>query len=314
MRRSLLVGYIVLAIAQTGISINVVTSKFLLAVMPMFMLLASRFFLSSVILAVTLKMTGTTIIDPKHPEGKLTKMDWIFGVLQGVFAAFLFNLFFVWGLQHTTATAAGIVGSTLPAIIAICAVWMLKEKLNWPKLFALILAMLGILVINLDHFEGMENLNHTYFGDFLVFLAMIPEAMYSIIGRKLADRMTPLGSSFIANVVGFVTLLPCALFTGTFDLSVFSSWEGSLIIIAALSSLIFFWAWAWGLSFIPASTAGIFGGVMPVATTLFAILFLAESLHWYDVIGMLLVLGSIVIGTGWRPALRKRKTTVYTEA
>lgn len=306
MRRSLLVGYIVLAIAQTAISINVVTSKFLLTVMPMFMLLASRFFLSSVLLAITLKTTQTTIMDPVHPQGRLSAMDWTLSVFQGLFAAFLFNIFFVWGLQHTTATAAGIVGSSLPAIIAICAVWMLKERLDGSKLLALILAMLGILMINLDHFEGGENLNHTYFGDFLVFLAMIPEAMYSIISRKLAGRVTPLGASFIANVVGFITLLPCALYTSTFDLSVFSSWEGSLIIIAAVSSLIFFWAWAWGLSFIPASTAGIFGGCMPVATTLLAILFLGEELRWYDVLGMLLVLGSIVMGTGWRPLLRRK--------
>ncbi len=310
MRRTLMVGYIALALAQAGISITVVTSKFLLGYMPMFMLLAGRFFLSSFILAIVLKVTNTKIIDPLHPQGKLSSTDWTYSALQGFFAAFLFNIFFVWGLHHTTATAAGIVGSTLPAIIAICAVWMLKERLNWPKVFALLLAMLGILIINLDHFEGNINLEHTYFGDFLVFLAMIPEAMYSILGRKLAGRVTPLGVSLIANVVGFVTLLPCALFSGTFDLSVFASWEGSLIIIAAVSSLIFFWAWAWGLTFIPASTAGIFGGVMPVATTILAIFFLDEDIHWYDLAGMCLVLASILIGTGWRPAFLRKAQTV----
>ncbi|MBS0290437.1 MAG: DMT family transporter [Proteobacteria bacterium] len=312
MHRPLLVGYIALALAQAGISINVVTSKYLLNFMPMFMLLASRFFISSVILSATLFMTKTTIIDPRHPEGKLSFNDWAYAILQGVFAAFLFNLLFVWGLQHTTATAAGIVGSTLPAIIALCAIWMLNERLNLSKVGALFLAMLGILIINLDHFEGNLNTEHTYFGDVLVFLAMIPEAMYSILSRKLARRMTPLGVSLIANLVGFITLLPCALITNSFDLSVFSSWEGSLILVAAISSLIFFWAWAWGLTLIPASTGGIFGGIMPVVTTLLAICFLDEYLHWYDIAGIGLVLASIVIGTGWRPAFLKKKALTQT--
>ncbi|MBS0287146.1 MAG: DMT family transporter [Proteobacteria bacterium] len=301
MKRSLMVGYIALALAQAGISINVVTSKYLLDIMPMFMLLASRFFISSVILGISLKVTHTPIMDPKHPRGHLTLKDWSYAALSGFFAAFLFNLFFVWGLQHTTATAAGIVGSTLPAIIALCAVWMLNEKLNVPKIISLILAMLGILIINLDHFEGDLNLEHTYFGDILVFIAMIPEAMYSILGRKLAGRVTPLGASLIANVVGFVSLFPCAVVAGALDFSAFATLEGSLIMVAAISSLIFFWAWAWGLTFIPASTAGIFGGVMPVVTTLLAIFFLDEDLHWYDMLGMALVFASIFIGTGWRP-------------
>lgn len=312
MRRSLMIGYLALALAQAGISINVVTSKYLLTLMPMFMLLASRFFVSSVILALTLKATNTRILDPQHPDGKLSSTDWTFAALQGFFAAFLFNLFFVWGLQHTTATAAGIVGSSLPAIIALCAVWMLKERLNWPKVIALVLAMLGILIINLDHFEGSINLEHTYFGDFLVFLAMIPEAMYSILSRKLAGRVTPLGASFVANVVGFLTLFPCCLLTGSFDLTIYSWWEWSLVMVAGISSLIFFWAWAWGLSFIPASTGGIFGGVMPVVTTLLAIIFLNESLSWYDIFGMVLVVSSIFIGTGWRPAFLRK--THMTEA
>ncbi len=44
---------------------------------------------------------------------------------------------------------------------------------------------------------------------------------------------------------------------------------------------------------------------MPVATTIFAIIFLSEELRWYDILGMILVLASLVIGTGWRPFMRK---------
>lgn len=309
MHRSLLLGFFALAFAQIAISINVVTSKYLLTSMPMFLLLAGRFGVSTILLGIALKTSGTSLADPKHPQGKLNLNDWLLAILQGFFATFLFNFFFVWGLQLTTATAAGIVSSTLPAIIALCALWMLKERLGWTKIFALVLAMLGILVINLEHVEGGTNLNHSYLGDLLIFAAMFPEAWYSIITRKLAGRLTPLGGAFIANVVGFITLLPCALITSPIDLSIYSYWEGGLIIIAGISSLIFFWGWAFGLCLIPASTAAIFGGVMPVATTILAMLFLGESLRWCDLFGMLFVLTSIIIGAGWHPFVRKPKLT-----
>ena len=139
-------------------------------------------------------------------------------------------------------------GSTLPAIIALSAIWLLKERLSIAKIFAIALAMIGIMVINLDNFEAVGNPNHSYFGDFLVFLAMIPEAWYSIISRKLAGRITPLGAALIANAVGFLCLLPCAVFTGSLDFSAYSWFEAVLVLIAGLSSLFFFWAWGWGIN------------------------------------------------------------------
>lgn len=297
-QRTLTAAYSALALAQIAISVNVVTSKFLVTNIPMFFILAARFTVSTFSLGMLLIFTQTPLKDPFHPEIKLSSMDWFLGILQGILAAFLFNLFFLWGLQYTTATASGIIGSTLPAIVAISAILFLNERISTPKIIALILAMLGILIINLDHFETSENLEHTYFGDLLIFLAMLPEAWYSIVIRKLANRITPLGSAFLANVVGLVTFLPFALLTSqTFSFTDVSWGQWGLISIAGLTSMLFFWCWGWGLTLISASTAGIFGGVMPVATTVLAILFLDESLRWYDAIGILLVLGSILVGT-----------------
>lgn len=301
MRQSLFLGYLMLTFAQVAISMNVVVSKFLLESLPMFSFLTLRFGISTLLLALGVKLSNQGIMHPLHPQGALSKHDWFLAILQGIFAAFLFNLFFVWGLQHTSATAAGIVSSSLPAIIALCALWWLKESLTRAKVFSLGLAMLGILVININPVEGVDNVEHTYWGDLLILIAMFPEAWYSIISRKLATRMSALGAALIANAVGFVTLLLCALFTqSAFNWIDFTWQQTFLLFLSGLSGLIFFWGWGWGLSFIPASTAAIFGGIMPLATTLFAIIFLGEVLSWYDIVGMLFVISSIFIGARWR--------------
>lgn len=311
---SLLLAYIALSLAQVAISVNVVTNKFLVVALPMLFILAARFSISTVLLSGTLVLTRTPLCDPRHPDKKLSARDWFLAILSGVFAAFLFNALFLLGLQYTTATAAGIIGSTLPALVALSAVWLLKERLNMAKILAILLAMLGILVINLDHFNAVGELSHSYLGDGLIFLAMFPEAWYSIVMRKLAHRITPLGSALIANMVGLAVFLPCALYTlSDFSLETVTATQWALVTLAGLTSLLFFWAWGWGLTLISASTAGIFGGVMPVATTLLAILFLGESPQWYDAVGMLLILGSIIIGTDFT-RLRVKKSAPLSDA
>jgi drug/metabolite transporter (DMT)-like permease len=310
MNKSHAQGYLVLALAQIAISVNVIISKFLLTTLPMLMSMSYRFLLSTTLLGALLIISKTPFKEPLHPEKKLTPTDWLYMILAGLFAAFLFNVFFLWGLQYTTATAAGIVGSTLPAMIAICAVLILKEQIEPSKILSIILAVIGILIINLHAFDPSNTQEHYYFGDFLILLAMIPEAWYSIIGKKLANRVTPLGAAFIANLVGVVTLFLSALATHTFEFRTLTPKEIAFLLVSASSATAFFWAWSWGLRFIPASTAAVFGGVMPVATTLLAVIFLNEQIYWYDALGILLVMTSIFIGTKIR--WRKRKMAPET--
>src|SRR5947208_2280158 len=96
-------GYLVLTLAQIAISVNVIASKFLLTTLPMYMSLSYRFFLSSLLLGGILLISKTSLKEPSHPETTLTRTDWFYMILAGFFAAFLFNIFFLWGLQNTTA-------------------------------------------------------------------------------------------------------------------------------------------------------------------------------------------------------------------
>ena len=87
--------YCALALAQCGIGINVVINKLLITVMPMLMLLACRFCLSTLFLGLLLRLTHTPITAPSHPAGKATASDWLYLSLQGLAAGFLFNVLFV---------------------------------------------------------------------------------------------------------------------------------------------------------------------------------------------------------------------------
>lgn len=238
------------------------------------------------------------MISDNHPHEKLQTRDWSFLVAQAFTGGFLFNYLFFKGIQYTTATSAGIISSALPAMIAICAFLCLGEKLNRTKILAIALAILGILIISLDNFSGNEEETGSFFGDFLVLLSMLPEALYSIFNKFISHRVTPLGSAQVVNWFIFLMMLPLCLvnlYEAPIHFQTYSYGLWGLLLLSGLCGGYFYWAWSKGLSLVPASTAAVFGGVLPVGTSILAFIFLKESFGWYNFFGMICVLASIAV-------------------
>lgn len=300
------IAYLLLASAQASIAINVVIGKYLIDNdMPTFVFLGVRFFISSLCLSF-LMIFKPMVASRSHPSGKLQAMDWLFLFALALTGGFLFNYFFYWGIEYTTATSAGIISSSLPALLAIFAYWFLGERLQFRKILAILFAMLGIMVISLDNTDP-SGVRGSSFGDFLVFMAMIPEALYSIFSKFIGHRMTPLGSAMITNWLIFLMMLPFAFLSlSEVDLANFSWFAWGLVLIGGLSSAMFYWAWPKGLLVISASTAAVFTGLLPIMTSFLGWYFLFEPFGAYDAVGMLLVLISLVVGTRLKPSMLKQ--------
>jgi len=299
-------AYLLLASAQASIAINVVIGKYLIdEEMPTFLFLGVRFLISSLCLSfLMLFRPGVTSL--QHPSGKLHVIDWGFLLAQAFTGGFLFNYFFYWGIEYTTATSAGIISSTLPALVAIFAYLFLGEILNYRKIVAIFFAMLGIMVISLDN-NAPGGASGSNFGDFLVLMAMFPEALYSIFSKYIGHRMTPLGSATIINWMIFLMILPFAwLSLVDVDLSNFTWFSWGLVALGGASSALFYWAWPKGLLVIPASSAAIFTGLLPVTTSFLGWYFLYEPFGKYDALGMFFVLVSLIMGAHWPSRLKQR--------
>ncbi|MGE3320112.1 MAG: DMT family transporter [Candidatus Berkiella sp.] len=296
--RSIGAAYFCLAMAQTAIAVNVVVGKFVIEQeMPIFLFLGIRFLISSVLLTIMVLICKTSLIAPTHPTGRLDNKDWGYLLAQAVTGGFLFNYLFFWGIESTTATSAGIISSTLPAFLAVSAYVFLGEKFTTHKIMGIILAILGIVVISLDNRMDPNAITGSYWGDFLVLLAIFPEALYSIFNKYISNRVTPLGSAFVVNWLIFLMMIPMSVGSlQTISLSEFPVYYWGLVGLGSLCGAFFYWAWGQGLQKIPAGTAAIFGGVLPVATSILGYFYLGECFGWYDLCGMLLVFASICIG------------------
>lgn len=299
-------AYFLLLLGQFSIAVNVTVSKDALAFIPPYTLCGLRFLVSSILLGCFYLIKRPPLCDPRHPEGKLNKNDYLQLFGEALTGGFLFNILFYLGLDYTTATSTGIIASTLPAFIAVLAYFILKEQVSSKKWAAIALSMGGIAVLSIDNSLQTDSPSGSWLGDILILSAMLPEALYSIFSRNLKYRVTPLAAAFVANATTFVLLIPFMLPGWSETWAVMNAHIATMIFLGGAASFTFFWAWSVGLQTVPASTAALFGGILPVATASMAILFLGETFHLTDAFGMILVVGAIFLGSSQTQRAKRR--------
>jgi drug/metabolite transporter (DMT)-like permease len=305
---SLRFAYFELAMAQVSVAINTIVAKTLIPIMPAFLMLAIRFSISGTILLLIMSCRRMPYLQDTHPTGRLEPMDYLILSAQGLSAGVFFNLFFAYGVAQTTAISAGIISSILPAMVAIFAFILLKEKISVNMQFAIVIAMIGIVILSLNDQAHSATGTATLLGDFLVFIAIIPEALYSIFARLSSRRVSAMGAGVWANWTSALCLWPIAIYTWPSDgWQLVTDWKVLAIIgTGGVSAAGFYVFWPHALKLVPTSTAGIFGSLMPIATTFLAWIFLGEVLGLYDAIGLCLVLFSIYLGTVYDGKRKKR--------
>jgi len=292
-------AYIELAVCQLIVGANMAAMKFVAPLMPVYVQLELRFLISTIILGLMQwYWAGSSFVRSSEPYRKVTRREWVCMAIMGLLGGLLFNLFMMEGIQITSAMSAGIIVSTTPAFLALFSFIFLKDILTKQKLLALMLAVTGIVILNYDVASGEASFD-SGLGDLLVFLSTIPEAMYTIVGKSLGNRLKPISVAFLVNAVNILYFAPLALYqyqTHSVDLLNPQLWLWTMIVAAG--SLQFYILWQRGIQHVSGSTAALFIGLMPVGATLAAIICLGEEFGPYEAGGMMAVSLAILIGAG----------------
>ncbi|MFC0562552.1 DMT family transporter [Halalkalibacter alkalisediminis] len=279
---------IIFAMAIVGSS--VVAGKLLVESFPVFLASELRFLIAALILVpLLLKIEGIPAF---------SKKDIGILFLQALSGVFLFSIFMLYGLKYTTAMEGGIITSTLPAVVAVIAFIMLKEKLTRFTIIGILLAVGGTLAINISGaFSDIERGAAPILGNLLIIGAVIGEALFIIFGKSISKRVSPLAISTMVSVFGVILFLPLAVYEATsFPLTEVSLKDWGLIFyFGVVVTVLAFVLMYQGIEKVPASTAGVLTGVLPISAVLLSSLILKESLSSFHVIGMVLVLAAIYL-------------------
>lgn len=207
---------------------------------------------------------------------RVARGEWVNLFLQALFGTFGFTLLMLGGGARTSAVAAGVITSTIPAVVALFAWIFLKEKPGGRAFASIGLAIAGVLVINVAQAgdTGASSLP----GNLMVLGAVCCESLYVILSRRLTQTLPAIDICAYTHAIGLLLMLP----VGAASLAQFD-WTGvawdtwALVLWYGLSASIFsFWLWMKGIRHVDGSLAGVFCAVLPVAAALYGIAFLDE--------------------------------------
>lgn len=204
------------------------------------------------------------------------RAEWLNLFLQAFFGTFMFTLLMLNGVQRTSAVAAGVITSTIPAIVALFAWLILREKPNGRALVSIALAIAGVVTINLANGNtgnaGSASAG-SLTGNLLMLGAVCCESIYVILSRRLTQTLAPIDICAYTHLFGLFLMLP--LGAGAlwhFDYASVPAGTWGLVVWYGLSASIFsFWLWMKGIRHVPGSLAGVFSAVLPVAAAAYGI-------------------------------------------
>jgi drug/metabolite transporter (DMT)-like permease len=130
-----------------------------------------------------------------------------------------------------------------------------------------------------------------------VFAAVCCEALYVVIGKRLAATRTPMRVSAWINLWGLALTAPFGLWQIVqLDVSAVQARSWAYLVFYSLAaSVVAVGLWMSGLRRIPAAIAGVFTVALPLSTTAVAVGVLGEALTWMHAIALTCALLAILL-------------------
>ena len=130
-----------------------------------------------------------------------------------------------------------------------------------------------------------------------MFIAVFSWGLYSVLLKKIDSKLTQLATLEVMIIIGLIVIFPFYIFESLenqflpnkiIDLYMISY-------VALFAGIISFFCWNKGVSIIGANKASLFLHLIPVFSSIWAILFLNEIFSFYHLIGALFIIFGIIL-------------------
>ena len=295
------VAYLCLALSMALVGSYVALSKPLAAVLPVFLLAWMRFGIGGLAMLHWLRKPAD--------EPALTRQTRQLLFLESFLGNFLFTVCMIYGVSLTNAVSAGVTLAAIPGAVAVMGWVFLRERIAPRTWAAVALAVLGIGLFSLSKQEhpslttqaldGNNSQNRAWLGQLLLVGAVLCEAAYTVIGKKLTGSLGPKRITALINLWGFALSTPFGLYMAIgFDFRNVGLDTWALLLFYSMAACMWtVWLWMTGLRAVPASQGGVFTVLLPISAALVGVLVLGESLTGLQMLAFCLALGSVLLAT-----------------
>jgi drug/metabolite transporter (DMT)-like permease len=223
----------------------------------------------------------------------LPPRDWGVVVLLGFFGNTLFHSLLVLGVHRTSPGHAALLVALSPVLAALLARLLYGEPVGRRRTAGIALGFVGVALIVLRGSHSAGSL----LGDVLCLGASLSWALYTVIGKPLLVRATPLAVTTWATLIGALSLLPLGL-PGFREVRWAALAPDEWFLLAYLSAgTIALANLLWYVALARTATSRVvgFSFLIPLIATTIAVLAGQETLSPALVLGALAVLGGVAL-------------------
>ena len=295
------VAYLCLALSMSLVGSYVALSKPLAAVLPVFLLAWLRFGIGGIAMLHWLKKP------PDEPPLTAHTRRLLF--LESFLGNFLFTICMIYGVSMTDAVSAGVTLAAIPAAVAVMGWAFLRERVAPRTWAAVVCAVAGIALFSLSKSEHVAQAHQAldakniqsmaWLGQWLLVGAVICEAAYTVIGKKLTASMGPKRITSLINAWGFVLTTPFGVYLAwSFPFGTVGWGTWALLLFYALAACMWtVWLWMTGLKAVPAAQGGVFTVLLPVSAALVGVGVLGETITPLQCLAFGIAIASVVLAT-----------------
>lgn len=211
-------------------------------------------------------------------------------LLMGALGYGSMSAFFLMAVERVSASLASMLLYLYPAFVSLLSIVLRRERMDWRKATALVTAMTGLVLVLGTSFKGID-LGGIIFG----VGAAVVYTIYIVAGSKVIKPLDPINSTMYIMLGAAVVYALYHLSAGSLIVG-FSpdTWLVLLgiILISTVFGVLCFWL---GVQNIGPTKTSIISTVEPLFTVILAYLVFGERLLIPQLLGGLLIIGSIII-------------------
>ena len=226
-------------------------------------------------------------------------------ILLSILGITIFNSFTYISLRTTFVINSSLMASITPVLIIFFSWLIFKTKTNSIQFLGIFLSLFGAFCIILKgNIYNLFNL-HLIPGDIWMFIAVFCWGLYSVLLKKIDKKLSQLATLEILIFIGLIFIFPFYIFESLTSSFLPIDTKEILMIgyVAIFASITSFFAWNKGVSIVGANKASLFLHLIPVFSSMWAILFLGEIFSFFHLLGTIFIILGIILSNINRKAL-----------
>ncbi len=267
--------------------LNFSVTKLAIAQMPPLAFTAIRFSTASLLLWLILRLTEKA---QPLPRPVLVRL-----IVLGVVGNTLYQLVFITGLAHTTATNSALILAMMPMTVAVMAGMLGYERITSRMRWGIFLGTAGVVLVIATRGVGFSA--GTLVGDLLSVLAVLTWASYTVGLRAVPPGVSSLRVTTVTTIAGAPGLVLAGLpQVARLEWAAVprEAW-GGLIYATLLSLVVAYLLWNRSVKAVGSTRTAIYMCITPVVAVAGAWLILGERPHPLQGLGAVLIVAGVLL-------------------